>query len=109
MVLDVYELISIICSIIGILIFIYGEYLVIKILELFPKAKMRRDWKIIFILIVFFIGGYVVNIISLLCEITLIITFMQAFVYIFGAIFVFIVIRLSYKTYKILIETAQSE
>ncbi|MHA1894599.1 MAG: hypothetical protein ACTSX4_08870, partial [Candidatus Helarchaeota archaeon] len=98
MVLDFYELINMICSIIGILIFTYGEYLVIKILELFPKAKMRRDWKIIFILIIFFICGYVINIISLLCEITLIITFMQAFVYIFGAIFVFIVIRLSYKT-----------
>lgn len=106
--LDIFQILNIICSFIGVGLFIIGEIIVMKILNLFPKAKMRKDWQVIFILILFFIGGYVVNIISVFLNIIVVLTFMQAFVYVFGAIFVFIVIRLSYRTYKILLETAES-
>ena len=102
-------IINVAFSIAGIIIFIICEIIIIKILNLFPKAKMRLDWKVNFILILFFICGYLVNIIALLLNITVILMFMQAFVYIFGAIFVLVVINLSYRTYKILIKTATTE
>jgi len=108
MTIDIPLIINIVFSIAGIIIFIVCEFIVLNILKLFPKAKMRTDWKVIFILVIFFISGYVVNIIALLLNISPILMFMQAFVYIFGAIFVLIVINLSYRTYKILIKTAEN-
>ncbi|MFX1451238.1 MAG: hypothetical protein ACFFCM_10375 [Promethearchaeota archaeon] len=109
MALDLLGYLNIICAIIGILLFTYCISIVLKILKLFPKAKMTRDWKIINILIIFFLIGYAINILAVILELSPILIIMQAFVYAFGALFVLIVVRLSYKTYKILIEAAESK
>ncbi|MHA1144781.1 MAG: hypothetical protein ACTSRW_08605 [Candidatus Helarchaeota archaeon] len=109
MVLDIIGATSIICSTVGLIMFILANIIVYKILQLFPKARMRRDWLIIFILIAFFSMGYVVNIVSVALNLIMVELIMQALVYLFGAIFVFIIIQLSYKTYKIILEAAESE
>ncbi len=107
--IDIFGYLNIICAIIGICLFIYCNLIVFKILDLFPKAKMRKDWKIINILIIFFLIGYLVNIISVILGLTEILIVMQAFVYAFGAFFVLLVVRLSYRTYKILLEAAETK
>jgi len=108
--IDIFHVyLNLICAIIGIVLFIYSNWIILKILKMFPKAKIRRDWKIINTLIIFFVGGYIVNIIAVLLNNTPVILAMQAFVYAFGAFFVFLIIRLSYKTYKIIIEASKSE
>ncbi|MFX1465014.1 MAG: hypothetical protein ACFFA5_00885 [Promethearchaeota archaeon] len=94
-------------SVIGMILFLYCLLVVKKILDLFPKAKMRKDWMIIGILIVFFAIGYAINIWALLTENLLVQTFMQSFVYLFGAIFVLVVIQLSYRTYKLILKSAK--
>ncbi|MHA1379959.1 MAG: hypothetical protein ACTSRG_16435 [Candidatus Helarchaeota archaeon] len=104
-----YVYLNTICAIGGICLFIYSSSIVSKILKMFPKAKIRKDWKIINVLIFFFIGGYGIGIISILLENIPLIISMQAMVYVFGAFFVFLVIRLSYKTYKIIIAASESE
>jgi len=76
-------------------------------LNLFPKAKMRREWIINIILISIFLVGYIVNIIGVITNNVPLLQVMQGFVYLFGALFVFIVIRLSYKTYKLILKSAQ--
>jgi len=91
---------SLICSIGGILFFILSLLIVIKIKELFPATKLVKKWVIIQVLIVLFLGGYVFNIIFLALEMTAITNVMVAIVYIFGGLFVLIVVNLSYKTYK---------
>ncbi len=101
------DVLNIIFSCVGIGLFLFCLFIVKKILYLFPKAKMRKDWKVISILIAIFTAGYGVNIIGILLEIADFLTIMQAFVYLFGAIFVFIVIDLSYRTYKLIIESAE--
>lgn len=109
MAIDVFGYLNIICAIIGACLFIYSVLIINSILTLFPKAKIRKDWKIIDVLIIFFLLGYIVNIIAVSFEISSILIIMQAFVYAFGALFVLIVVRLSHKTYKILISTAGSK
>ncbi|MFX1418583.1 MAG: hypothetical protein ACFE9N_06655 [Promethearchaeota archaeon] len=91
---------SLFCSIGGILFFILSLLIVIKIKELFPATKLVKKWVIIQILIVLFLGGYIFNIIFLALEMTAITNIMVAIVYIFGGLFVLIVVNLSYKTYK---------
>ena len=70
---------------------------------------MSKDWKIIKILIIFFLVGYVANIYAVVREIEEVLLFMQGFVYLFGALFVLLVIRLSLRTYKIILDTAAEE
>ncbi|MFX1389161.1 MAG: hypothetical protein ACFE9Z_03750 [Promethearchaeota archaeon] len=91
---------SLICSIGGIVFFILSLFIVIKIKELFPATKLVKKWVVIQILIILFLGGYVFNIIFLALEMTAITNIMVAIVYIFGGLFVLIVVNLSYKTYK---------
>ena len=100
-------LLGTIFSVLGLILFLYCLLVVRKILQLFPQAKMRKDWMIIGILIGFFAIGYAVNIWALLTENLLVQSFMQSFVYLFGAIFVLVVIQLSYRTYKLILKSAK--
>ncbi len=101
---------SLICSIGGMIFFIYSLYIIKKIRELFPGAKLIKKWIIIQSLIILFLAGYIFNIVFLVLESIVLVTFMTAIVYIFGAFFVAIVINLAYKTYKlILLESASKK
>ena len=105
--IDFFGYLNITCAIIGAVLFVISISVVLKIFNLLPKAKIRTDWKIIIILIVFFLFGYALNIFMVISGMSEMILVMQAFVYAFGALFVLIVVRLSYKTYKILVEAAE--
>lgn len=105
--MDPFSILNLVFSIAGMAIFIYCIFIIRKILKLFPKAKMRREWIINIILILIFTVGYGVNIIAVVLNIQIILIIMTAFVYLFGAIFVFIVIRLSYNTYKLILASAK--
>ena len=108
--LDWISYLSLICSIGGIIFFVYSLILVKKIKELFPGTNIIRKWLIIQTLIVLFLIGYVFNIILILLEQTQLIIFMVAIVYVFGGLFVALIIRLGYKTYKkILLESSSNK
>lgn len=94
---------NLICSIGGILFFLYSLIIIRKIKELFPGANIIKKWIIIQLLIILFLFGYIFNIVFLALELTEIVAIMTAIVYIFGALFVLIVVNLSFKTYKLLI------
>ncbi|MFX1311996.1 MAG: hypothetical protein ACFFHD_05240, partial [Promethearchaeota archaeon] len=91
---------SLFCSIGGVAFFIISLLIISKIKELFPATKLIKKWVIIQVLILLFLCGYVFNIIFLALELTVFTNIMVAIVYIFGALFVLIVVNLSYKTYK---------
>ncbi|MFX0023238.1 MAG: hypothetical protein ACFE9S_13005 [Candidatus Hermodarchaeota archaeon] len=91
---------SLFCSIGGIAFFLISLLIIRKIKELFPATKLIKKWIIIQVLIFVFLGGYVANIIFLALELTIVTNIMVAIVYIFGALFVLLVVNLSYKTYK---------
>jgi len=109
MALDWYFYFSLICSIGGVTFFIISLFLIIKIKELFPATKLIKKWVIIQVLILLFLCGYIFNIISLYFELTTFTNIMVAIVYIFGALFVLIVVNLSYKTYKEIVMGSSSK
>mgnify|MGYP006308595625 CR=1 FL=1 len=94
---------SLICSIGGVLFFITSLLIIRKIKELFPGTNLVKKWIIIQGLIVLFLFGYVFNIIFLYLKMTDIVNIMTAIVYIFGGLFVLIVVNLSFKTYKLIL------
>ncbi|MFX1493402.1 MAG: hypothetical protein ACFFBZ_03905 [Promethearchaeota archaeon] len=97
---DIVYIFSFICSISGAAFFVISLYIITKIKGLFPGSKINQKWIIIQLLIILFLFGYVFNIIFLALNMLDIIAVMTAIVYIFGALFVLIVINLSFKTYK---------
>ncbi len=104
--MDSLEWINIIFAAAGMVLFLYCIIQVRNILQLFPNAKMNKSWKIVNILIAFFLVGYLINIIAVFLQLVPVLLFMQSFVYLFGALFVLIVVRLSYRTFRILKQTA---
>lgn len=77
---------------------------------MFPAgAKAIKKWNLMQILIYGFLAGYVCNIIFLAInlgqaiDLSQIIQIMTAIVYLFGGLFVNLIISLSHKTYKIIV------
>ncbi|MHA1839342.1 MAG: hypothetical protein ACTSYO_05205 [Candidatus Ranarchaeia archaeon] len=107
--LELFELIGVTASLIGISLFLVCIWIIKNILDLLPNAKIREDWQIIVGFIVLLLLGYIINIWALLTANIPILTSMQSFVYVFGAFFSLIVINLSYKTYKLIIASAEEQ
>ncbi len=98
-------IISLICSIGGVIFFVISLLIVSKIKDMFPGTKLVKKYKFIQMLIVLFLMGYVFNIIFLALKTVwpfaaVMAVIFVAIVYIFGGLFVLIVINLGYKTYK---------
>lgn len=98
--LDFNFYLNLICSIKGIIFFIYSLYLIRKIKKLFPGGKVTKKWLLRQSLIIIFLAGYILNIIFLLYDLVDLVAIMTALVYFFGGLFVFIIIKLVHKTYK---------
>lgn len=94
---------NLVCSIGGMTFFIISLIIIRKIKNLFPGGNITKKWIIIQALILLFLVGYVLNIVFLALEMTGLVQFFTALVYIFGALFVLIIVHLSYKTYKLIL------
>ncbi len=106
---EIVYIFSFICSISGAVFFVISLFIITKIKGLFPGSKINQKWIIIQLLIVLFLFGYVFNIIFLALNMPEIIAVMTAIVYIFGGLFVLIVINLSFKTYKTILREPVSK
>lgn len=91
---------NILCSIGGIIFFVISLVLIHKIKKLFPGSKVTRKWNFRELIIIIFLFGYFFNIAFLILQLTEIIPIMTALVYFFGGIFVYIIIKLVFNTYK---------
>lgn len=100
---------NLICSLGGIVFFIYSSIIIKRIRELFPGTNIIKKWSRIQLIIMVFLSGYIFNIITLFLALDELIIIMTAIVYIFGGFFVFYIINLSYKTYKIVVLDSKSK
>ena len=103
------QIVSLTCSIIGAIIFVVAIYYEIKIIKKLSKIKKPREWQILTFFTAFFIAGYVINIVSILLEMTLLQALFGGLVYLFGAVFLVIVIFISHKTYTLIFDAAENE
>jgi hypothetical protein len=96
---------TIIACVIGIIDFVICFVVMLKIISLFPKdAKISRYWKIAFSLVALFTIGYIVAIVSISLDFEIINQIMTPIVYVFGSLFVLIMVLLSLRTYKMIIK-----
>jgi len=104
---DLIFFLNLIASLGGIFFFIYSLILIRKIKRLFPKGKISKKWLFREFLIGIFLFGYFFNIIFQFYGLTELLEYMTALVYLFGGVFVFIIIRLVYKTYNIILKESK--
>ena len=96
---------SMVFSIIGAFLFLYSIYLSWKIIKMFPESsKTLKYWYVAISLIAGFFFGYLINILVVLSGDTELQLLLTSFVYLGGAVFVLVIVWVSYKTYKIILE-----
>ncbi|MHA1984494.1 MAG: hypothetical protein ACW967_09080 [Candidatus Hodarchaeales archaeon] len=96
---------SIIFSLIGALLFLYSIYLSWIIIKMFPESsRTLKYWYLAILLQAGFLFGYLINILVVLSGDTELQLLLTSFVYLGGAVFVLVVVWVSYKTYKIILQ-----
>ena len=95
-------------SIVGILIFLYSALKILNIMKLLPKeSKTRTYWLYAISLIILFGIGYLLSIIAVLTDNKDILDSVTPVIYLFGSVFVLIVVIISYRTYKAILESTE--
>ena len=108
MALDFIDYFYLTASFIGILIFAYSGIKIRDIMNLLPKeSKTRTYWFYAITLIVLFILGYLFSIVAILTGYQDFLNSITPIIYLFGALFVFIMVTVSLRTYKAILESAE--
>ena len=101
------EILSLICSIVGAIFFIFALKYEMKIMRKVKKLKAYKKWQLATSFTAFFFLGYVVNILSLIFGWADVAAIFGALVYAMGGAFVLLVVYVSFTTYKIIFEAAE--
>ena len=105
---DLIFYLNLITSLGGIFFFLYSLILIRKIKKLFPKGSVSKKWLFRELLIVIFLFGYIFNIIFHIYGLTELLEYMTAMVYLFGGLFVFVIIKLVHKTYDTILKESKA-
>jgi signal transduction histidine kinase/DNA-binding NarL/FixJ family response regulator len=69
-----------------------------KVLTLLRASRYRRPWQVLLGLMVFFLVGYLAVIVLVFADLTWLILILTGVVFLFGALFVYLVVQLGYLT-----------
>ena len=108
MAFDLIFYLNLLTSLGGIFFFLYSLILIRKIKKLFPKGRVSKKWVFRELLIVIFLFGYIFNIIFHIYGLTELLEYMTAMVYLFGGLFVFVIIKLVHKTYDTILKESKA-
>ena len=107
--MEYYEWLSVIFSVIGIVIFLFAIQYENKIIKLLDRIKKAKKWEILRIFTIFFLCGYLVNIIGLSLQLMDLINIFNACVYLGGAVFVIMIVYISFNTYNVIFAQAEAD
>jgi len=105
--LELIDILGIICSIVGAILFIYAITVEFKIINRLKQVKKPNKWRLATYLTIFFLLGYAINILCILLGWVEVQQIFGALVFAMGAVFVLLVISISHKTYTIIFEEAE--
>jgi len=106
--MDPIQLLSLVCSGIGAILFIVAVVFELKIINKLKQIKKPVSWNFLTFFTIFFFLGYVVNIVSIIFEYVEIQQIFGALVFLFGGVFVLLIIIVSFNTYGAIFEAAES-
>jgi hypothetical protein len=106
--MDLPVLMTLIFSGCGILLFGFAINSETKIIKQLNQIKKAKKWHILRALTLFFTGGYIMEIYAIVETQTTLLYFLNAFVFLFGAVFVVMIIIISEQTYRAIFQVAEN-
>jgi len=106
--MEAIQLLSLVCSSIGAVLFALAVVYEFKIIKQLKQIKKPVSWSFLTFFTIFFILGYIINVVSILGEFLILQQVFGALVFLFGAIFLLTVIVVSYNTYNAIFSAAES-
>jgi len=106
--MDPIQLLSLVCSSIGAILFIVAVVFELKIIKKLKQIKKPVSWNFLTFFTIFFFLGYVVNIVSIIGEFIVLQQVFGALVFLLGGVFVLLIIIVSYNTYGAIFEAAET-
>ena len=107
--MDWIDILSILCSIGGAVLFVYALMLEQQIIAKLKKIKQPHSWQMAMGLTAFFLVGYIVNIVAVVAELHELQMVFGALIFLFGGIFLSLVISISLKTYTAIFAAVEDE
>ena len=107
--MDPINLLYLVCSIIGAGLFVVAAFYEVQIIKKLDQLKKANKWKIALGLTLFFFVGYIVSVVGVLDNNIVLLQIFNALVYLFGAIFLLLVIMISFRTYSVIFDVAEHQ
>jgi uncharacterized protein with PQ loop repeat len=107
--LDYIDILGLICSIVGALIFLIAIKSEFSIIKKLKAIKKPHSWQMATGFTIFFFFGYVINVIAILAEFTVLREVFGSLIFMFGAIFLVLVVSISDKTYSAIFDAAEED
>lgn len=105
--MNVIDQINIVLSILGAILFIVSVIYEIRTIRLLNAIQKGGKWKFAAVLTGLFFFGYLANIYSILTANVTLQSMFNAIVYLFGGMFVLLVVTISHSTYQAIFEAAE--
>lgn len=103
--MEILKSITISMIILGGFIMVYAIYRATNVYRISPVGSSRRTWKLLIVLMVSFLFGYIFTIVLILREQDKILIQLVGFIFLFGAIFVLLAVHSSFSSLKHLLQT----
>ena len=102
------QILSLVCSSTGAILFIVAVIFEIKIINKLKQIKKSLSWNFLTFFTIFFILGYVVNIVSIIFDYLVLQQVFGALVFLLGGFFVLLIIIVSNNTYGAIFDAAET-
>lgn len=109
MALDAIDIMGVICSFAGAMIFLLAIKSEFSIISQLRRIKKPISWQFATGFTIFFFFGYVINAVAILTETEILSRVFNSLVFLVGAIFLVMVVWISEKTYRAIFEAAESD
>lgn len=109
MALNGIDILGLVCSIAGAMIFLMAIKTEFSIIGQLKEIKKPVSWQIATGFTIFFFFGYIVNIVAILGNITEIRDVFSSLIFLFGALFLVLVVSISDRTYRAIFEAARDD
>lgn len=107
--MDPINILYLVCSVIGAGLFVVAAFYEVQIIKKLDQLKKANKWKIALGLTLFFFVGYIVSVVGVLDNNIVLLQIFNALVYLFGAIFLLLVIMISFRTYSVIFDVAEHQ
>ncbi|GAB4321016.1 MAG: hypothetical protein Kow0069_25190 [Promethearchaeota archaeon] len=97
------------CNLLGVAVFVASLQLEVNVLRMLANTRSQKSWRALTYLTGFFMLGYAFNFVGILLQLEVVNLVLGGLVYALGAVFVYLVVLTSLRTYRVIFEEMKEE